>query len=412
MTTIGIIGAMQNEIDKLIEKYDLQKEKTKDIYVRTFNDKKIVVAMSGVGKVNSAAMTQYIIDKYNVDAIINSGVAGGINNKLKVMDIIISEYITYHDFFPTKIMESYVPNRGKLEASPFLINISKSVIEKMEITNYHYAPMCSGDSFVQNEKEKLEILLRTGAVCVDMESASIAHACSLNNIPFLSIRTISDMANGGEYLEDIAAYKSSEFVYNLVSEIFKYLEKNKLNDDLVYLHIPNYNELDYYSELLKDPNTMNYNSGYDLNLDGYEYETGCITKFDKEKWYKRQISDKNRYFAYIVSKKDNNPVGYLNFHYDNELLMHSCGIVIDYKERGKGYASSALKEMLKIAFIDYKIDTLIDNIPYSRSNSIRLFKKCGFKDTKKDYYMKKFNENERIIRLKLTRNEYLYDSVD
>ena len=82
MTTIGIIGAMQNEIDKLISYYDLKKDKmNKDIYVSEFNDKKIVVAMSGVGKVNSAAMTQYIIDKYNVDAIINSGVAGGINNK-------------------------------------------------------------------------------------------------------------------------------------------------------------------------------------------------------------------------------------------------------------------------------------------------------------------------------------------
>ena len=125
MTTIGIIGAMQNEIDKLITFYNLKKDKmNKDIYVSELNDKKIVVAMSGVGKVNSAAMTQYIIDKYNTDAIINSGVAGGINNKLKVMDIIISNYVTYHDFMPKTIMESYVPNRGKIEANNTLVDIA------------------------------------------------------------------------------------------------------------------------------------------------------------------------------------------------------------------------------------------------------------------------------------------------
>ena len=123
MTTIGVIGAMQIEIDKLIEKYDLVKDKpNKDIYVGEFNDRKIVVAMSGVGKVNSAAMTQYIIDKYNVDAIINSGIAGGISSTLKIMDIVISDYVTYHDFYPVRIMESYVPDQGKIKANATLIN--------------------------------------------------------------------------------------------------------------------------------------------------------------------------------------------------------------------------------------------------------------------------------------------------
>ena len=133
MTTIGVIGAMQNEIEKLIDKYDLKKDKiNKDIYVNTFNDKSIVVAMSGVGKVNSAAMTQYIIDNYEVDAIINSGVAGGINNNIKVMDIIISDYVTYHDFEPISIMESYVPNKGKIKANTILVSLAQKVIKDMK----------------------------------------------------------------------------------------------------------------------------------------------------------------------------------------------------------------------------------------------------------------------------------------
>lgn len=407
MTTIGIIGAMEIEIKKLIEKYNLIKDKAnKDIFVSIFNDKRIVVAMSGVGKTNSAAMTQYIIDKYEVDAIINSGVAGGISNKLNVMDIIISEYVTYHDFFPISIMESYVPDRGKIKANTILVSIAKKVIEDMNISNAHYAPICSGDAFVQDEELKNNIHLRTGSVAVDMESASIAHTCSMNNIPFISIRTISDMANGGEYLEDIAAYKSSEFVSNLVTEIFNYLDKEKIEDYKTYLHIPELDELDYYEYLLRDPETMSYNMGYDLNLEGYDRTTGCINTFNKNRWYLKQHNDKNRYFAYIISKKDNNPVGYVNFHFDEDLLKHSCGIVIEYKYRNLGYAKDALKQLINVAFDEYNISSLINNIPYNRTDALKLFTKLGFKDIKKDYYISKFDSNERIIILELSKDSY------
>jgi len=408
VTAIGIIGAMQIEIDKLIEKYNLKKDKmNKDIYVNEFLDRRIVVAMSGVGKVNSAAMTQYIIDKYNVDAIINSGVAGGISNKLNIMDLVISEYVTYHDFYPVRIMESYVPDNGKIKANATLINLSKKVVSDMGLDNYHYAPICSGDIFVQDEELKNDILLRTGAVCTDMESASIAHTCSMNNIPFLSIRTISDMANGGEYYEDIAAYKSSEFVSKLVHEVFEYLEREKIEFSKVYLHVPEFEELDYYTKLLKDPETMNYNAGYNLNLDGYDYETGCILKCDLEKWYKKLMVDKNRFFAYIVRKEDNVPIGYVNFHFNENYLKHCCGIVIENKYRGKGYASDALKLLCDKAFNEYNINSLVDDIPYNRSDALRLFTNLGFIDIKQDYYTKKFNTNERVIILELTKENYL-----
>lgn len=415
MTTIGVIGAMQNEIEKLIEKYNLKKDKiNKDIFVSVFNDKRIVVAMSGVGKVNSAAMTQYIIDNYNVDAIINSGVAGGINSNVKVMDIIISDYVTYHDFEPVSIMESYVPDKGKIKANTILVSLAKKVINDMNIRNAHYAPICSGDSFVQDEILKNNIFLRTGALCVDMESASIAHTCSMNNIPFISIRTISDMADGGDYFEDIAAYKSSEFVSKLVGEIFNYLDREKIDNNKVFLHVPLFEELDYYEKLLKDTKTMAYNAGYNLNLDGYDKNTGCINYFDKERWYIKQKNDKNRYFAYVVDKKENIPVGYVNFHFDNEHLKHCCGIVIEEKYRRLGYAKDAMKLMIDVAFNDYSIDSLIENIPYNRTEALKLFTKFGFIDIKKDYYMKKFDNNERVIVLELTKDNYnkLNNSID
>lgn len=407
MTTVGVIGAMQNEIEKLIEKYNLKKDKmNKDIYVNVFNDKRIVVAMSGVGKVNSAAMTQYIIDNYDVDVIINSGVAGAINNNIKVMDIIISDYVTYHDFNPVSIMESYVPDKGKIKANTILVGLAKKVINDMNITNAHYAPICSGDMFVQDESLKNNIFLRTGAVCVDMESASIAHTSSMNSIPFISIRTISDMANGGEYYEDIAAYKSSEFVYNLVSQIFNYLDKEKIDDTKVYLHTPRVNELDYYDYLLKDSKTMQYNAGYNHNLDGYDKNSGCINSFDKNRWYKRQMIDRNRYFAYIIDKQNNIPVGYVNFHFDEKYMSHSTGMVIEYSYRSKGYGTDALKEMINIAFNEYNLNSLIVQIPYNRSSALKLYTKLGFVDIKLDYYIKKYENNERIIVLELTKDRY------
>ena len=407
MTTIGIIGAMDIEIAELIEKYNLVKDKVKDIYTTEFNDKRIVVAMSGVGKVNSAAMTQYIIDKYEVDAIINSGVAGGISNKLHVMDIVISEYVTYHDFYPVRIMESYVPDNGKIKANSMLVSLANDVIKEMNITNSHYAPICSGDAFVQDEELKNNIHLRTGAVAVDMESASIAHTCSMNNIPFLSIRTISDMADGGEYLEDVAAFKSSEFVSNLVTKIFEHLDNIKIEDSLVYLHIPELDELDYYEKLLKDPKTMSYNAGYELNIEEYDKETGCINTFDKDKWYLKQKNDKNRYFAYVMDKKNNIPVGYVNFHFDNTYLKHSCGVIIEDKYRNLGYGKHALKELIRIAFDEYKINTLINTIPYNRSCSLKLFTKAGFKDIKKDFYLKKNDMNERVLVVELKKEDYI-----
>ena len=407
MTTIGVIGAIKCEIEKLINSFHLTKDKmNKDIYVGEFNDKRIVVAMSGVGKVNSAAMTQYIIDKYNVDAIINSGIAGGINNNLKVMDIIISDYVTYHDFEPVTIMESYVPNNGKIKSNNTLLDLAKKVINDMNITNYYIAPMCSGDIFVQDENEKNRILLKTGASCVDMESASIAHTCALNNIPFISIRTISDMADGGEYQEDLAAYKSSEFVYKLVNEIFVFLKRNSYEDNKIYLYVPNINELDYYENLLKDKNTMEYNAGYDLNLEGYDKYTGCINSLDKIRWYTKQIKDKNRYFAYVINKETNIPIGYVNFHFDEKNLKHSCGVVIEHKYRNLGYGYDALKKLLNVAFNEYNLTSLIDSIPYNRNSALKLFTKCGFRDTKNDFYLNKFDKKERVIVLELTKDDY------
>lgn len=215
---IGIIGAFAEETEKLIEIFNLKKDETvtREIYIGNYNDKKLIVCNSGIGKVNSAAMTQFIIDHYQVSLVINSGCAGSLLSKVKIMDVILSSYVTYHDFNPTRIMEFSTPENGKITASTSLINKAEEAIKNSEIETYYIAPIASGDCFVTNATMRDEIYKRTGAYAVDMESASIGHICKLNSIPFLSIRTISDFSDGVENFEVIAAYKSSHLVKQII----------------------------------------------------------------------------------------------------------------------------------------------------------------------------------------------------
>ncbi|MEC3079047.1 5'-methylthioadenosine/S-adenosylhomocysteine nucleosidase, partial [Bacillus tropicus] len=99
MNRIGIIGAMQIEIDLLLEKLVIQEEQTiagMPFYIGEFMGTEIIVTRCGVGKVNAAACTQTLIHKFDVDAIINTGVAGGLHPDVKVGDIVISTNVTHH----------------------------------------------------------------------------------------------------------------------------------------------------------------------------------------------------------------------------------------------------------------------------------------------------------------------------
>lgn len=215
---IGIIGAFDEEVEKFIEVFQLKRDSTihREVFVGSYFEKKLVVCKSGIGKVNSAAMCQYIIDHYQVDLVINSGCAGSLLSKVKIMDVILSSYVTYHDFNPTRIMQFSVPEDGKVTASPTLIHKAEEALARLDITNYYIAPIASGDCFVTNSTMRDEIYEATGAYAVDMESGSIGHVCKLNNVPFLSIRTISDFADGNEDFEVLAAYKSSQLVKTLL----------------------------------------------------------------------------------------------------------------------------------------------------------------------------------------------------
>mgnify|MGYP002624254668 CR=1 FL=1 len=175
----------------------------------------------------------------------------------------------------------------------------------------------------------------------------------------------------------------------------------------VYLKVPNINELHFRKEWLNNPDTMSYNAGFDLDIKGYDKNTGTITLTDEElfNWYHRWINhEPDRYYAYIYSESINEPIGEIYYYPDNE--THSMGILIDYKYRGKGYSYEALIELEKIAFEKNNINELLDEFPLSRESAIKTFTKAGFIITNNDKIEKIFNKETIIKQLQITKEMY------
>ena len=203
MKKLGIIGAMQEEIDTLIQLLENMQEQ--DIshlkfYIGTYNNIQIILVRCGVGKVNAAMCTQILIDSYNPDFVINIGVAGAVSDEVNIGDIVLSTYLVEHDFDCTAFgyEKSVIP---RLETSKFfadntLLSIAEQSKNILSNINFFKGVIVSGDIFVSSKTMKDDLYIKYGAMCTEMEGASIAHFCYLNSKPFLVIRSMSDKADG------------------------------------------------------------------------------------------------------------------------------------------------------------------------------------------------------------------------
>lgn len=180
----------------------------------------------------------------------------------------------------------------------------------------------------------------------------------------------------------------------------------------IYLKTPSINELHYRQEWMKDPKTMSYNAGYDMELKGYDKETGTITKTDEEMitWYNNWINkEPYKYFAYIYDNEIAEPIGEVYYYLDNEI--HSMGIVIQDKYRGKGYSYYALLELEKVAFEKNNINELSDIIPLDRIGAIKTFKKAGFIHTELEEKGLVFGKKSIAKQLIITKEMYFANKV-
>lgn len=196
MKKIGIIGAMAQEIR--IIKDSLIVSSTDNFSGFTFitgslNGKWIVLTVSGVGKVNAAICAQVMIDKFNVDCIINNGFAGTMHPEVRVCDVIISESVTYHDVRKEQMAECF-PYLTEFQSDSRLINYAIHACDIIRSDNWHYrvGKIVSGDSFVTDPRLRKRIMKEYSPMCMDMEGAAIGHVAAINRIPFVVIRCIAD----------------------------------------------------------------------------------------------------------------------------------------------------------------------------------------------------------------------------
>ncbi|SKA63134.1 methylthioadenosine nucleosidase [Eubacterium uniforme] len=207
---IGIIGAMDievdgiiNELDGMIESYHIAgRDFTKGI----LENSEVVIVKCGVGKVNAACATQAMIDKFKVDAIINTGVAGSLDNRIDISDIVISGDVVQHDMDITALgyPKGKIPETDSLsfKAERELVEIAIDSARK-ELTDVKVfeGRIASGDEFINSDEKKTQIVEEFNATCCEMEGGAVAQVCVLNSVPFVVIRAISDKADGSSHMD-------------------------------------------------------------------------------------------------------------------------------------------------------------------------------------------------------------------
>ena len=230
MKNYGIIAAMQEEMQEIQK---LMKEiLTIEIYGLNFikgkiNNKQVVLVEAGVGKVNAARTTQILIDKFDIDAVINVGSAGAANDELNIGDIVIGKKLVQHDFDITAFghPKGYISNAGQyFKSNDQLVEQMENTIKELENSDFKIlvGTIASGDIFCTDTKMKEKIRNKFEADAIEMEGAAIAQVCQLDNIPFIVIRGISDSPNGNnnitfeQYLQ-----KASQRCANIIDKVIK-----------------------------------------------------------------------------------------------------------------------------------------------------------------------------------------------
>lgn len=196
MNKVGIIFAMKEELDALKDHLEIINEYKifeLNFYEGTINNIKCILVESSVGKVNAARTTKILIDNMDVDCIFNIGVAGGLDQKLNVLDVVIADKLVQHDFDITAFNheKGYIPNVGTfINCDEYLLNLATKSNQDNTIK---IGTIASGDIFCTDINMSTKINKKFNALAVEMEGASIAQVCYLNHIPFLVIRSISDI---------------------------------------------------------------------------------------------------------------------------------------------------------------------------------------------------------------------------
>jgi len=206
MKKIGIIGAMQVEIEGLVSQLKNKKQKRiggllfyKGTISSKNSDTSVVVVRCGIGKVYSSAAAAIMINSFKeLELIINLGVAGGVDKNLRQGDFVVGDFSVLHDFDLTveglKIGQLTTTQERGFKSCPIAVNKMQKALEKSN-ARVKVGTIVSGDQFINSKQKVTEFRQEFNALACDMETAAIAQTCDIFNVPFLGIRAISDNAD-------------------------------------------------------------------------------------------------------------------------------------------------------------------------------------------------------------------------
>ena len=231
MTKLAIMGAMQEEIEPLLAHFkdvNVVEYANNKFYEVSYNGLEIVIAYSKIGKVFASLTASTMIEKFGCDTLLFSGVAGGINPKLQIGDLIIADKLCQHDLDITAFghPHGFVPG-GKVfvETTKELRDVAIKVANENNLKVIE-GTIATGDQFVHSNERKQFIENTFNADALEMEGASVAVVCDALSVPFFILRAISDTADmdaGFDFDEFLksSAKNSADYLIKIVKELKK-----------------------------------------------------------------------------------------------------------------------------------------------------------------------------------------------
>lgn len=236
---IGIIGAMEVEVAKLREAMNIRQ--TQSFAGMTFCSgelfgQEVVLVKSGIGKVNAAVCVQVLCDRFGVEQVWNTGIAGSLDDRIRIGDIVISSDAMQHDMDAVAFgyAKGVIP---QMETSVFPADRAAAELAQQvcreeipEIATF-CGRVLSGDQFVADREKKQRLTEEFHGLCTEMEGAAVAQAAYLNGVPFLIVRAISDQADDSAGMDyDTFERLAIEHMVRLVSGMLKRMEKKALEN--------------------------------------------------------------------------------------------------------------------------------------------------------------------------------------
>ncbi len=224
----GIIGAMEEEVAALKEAMEVQEAAelaSMTFYRGVLCGKDVVVVRSGIGKVNAGICAQILVDRFHVDTLINTGIAGSLDARIDIGDMVISTDALHHDMDAVQFgyPAGQIP-RMEVLSFPADEELVKKAVQANEKANpdihTYTGRVASGDQFIASKEVKEKIVENFQPLCVEMEGAAIAQAAYLNKVSYVIIRAISDKADNSATM-DYPAFERQAIAHSvgLVKEL-------------------------------------------------------------------------------------------------------------------------------------------------------------------------------------------------